>query len=479
MKTSIIASLILLGSSLYAVESRLEMRHREAGGVGYSTGYTSLDYFLMTQGETVEFLLDLRGHVFNTGQAAGNIGLGLRWPMKEEKYALGANVFYDLRQAHDLFCNQVGGGVEWLTQKVDFRVNGYLPVGTKKHLEERSFEQFAGTSVKIRRHLKSTLPSIEGEIGTPLPRHFYFAVGSYYLFKQEGHGIDVGNAWGAKIRAEVDLGRFFTIGIAVTYDSIFKVRPQGIVSINIPFEKKKNSCEAKKKKAKYDCPPPIVRNLRRVPIMRNEIIPIQDQRKSNTALTNEDNNPIHFVFVNNTVAVSGDGSFEKPFASLKEAEKHSNTGDVIYVFAGDQTPKNMDEGIILKDHQILASSGAPLSIAEVVIPALTPGIVPHITNINPEQPIVSNPGNSHLSDFFFIPPWEYIFGNSSDSNVDPFADARAENFEPILPYHVPAHAPGGLNIIDDYQPAAPEPAPGAAPGWVSVIQDYLPGSSAK
>lgn len=472
MKTSIIASLILLGSSLHAIESRLEMRHREAGGVGYSTGYTSLDYFLMTEGETVEVLLDLRGHVFNTGQAAGNIGLGLRWPIKEDKYAIGANVFYDVRQAHDLFCNQVGAGVEWLTKNIDFRVNGYLPVGEKQHFKRKKFEEFSGTYVKIRSHLKSTLPSVEGEIGTPLPRHFYFAIGSYYLFKQSAHGINVGNAWGGKIRAEVDLGRYFTIGLAATYDTIFKTRVQGIVSINIPFEKKKKPCTPPKRRTKCEPPPPVVkRNLRRVPIMRNEIIPIQDKRQSHGSLTNEDNEPIRFVFVNNTVAVSGDGSFEKPFASLKEAEKNSDVGDVIYVFAGDETPKNMDEGIVLKEDQILASSGAPLSIEDIVIPALTPGIVPHITNINPEQPIVANPGNSHLGDFFFIPPWEYIFGNTSQ--IDPFADARAEGFEVLFdPGH--AAAAEGLHIIEDYQPIAPEPAAAAAPGWANVVEDYAP-----
>lgn len=469
MKTSTIASLILLGSSLHAIESRLEIRHREAGGVGYSTGYSSLDYFLMTEGQSMEFLLDLRGHVFNTGQGAGNIGVGLRWPLKEDKYAIGANVFYDLRQAHDLFCNQIGAGVEWLTQKIDFRVNGYLPVGAKQHFERKTFDEFSGTYLKIRRRLKSTLPSIEGEIGTPLPRHFYFAVGSYYLFKQETRGIDVGNAWGAKIRAEVDLGRYFTIGLAVTYDHIFKTRAQGIVSINIPFEKKKKPCAPPKRKNKCEPPPPYVRNLRRVPIMRNEIIPIQDKRKSHGALTNEDNDPINFVFVNNTVEVSGDGSFEKPFATLKEAEKHSKTGDVIYVFAGDETPKNMDEGIVLKKDQILASSGAPLSIEEVVIPALTPGLIPHLTNINPEQPIVSNPGDSHLSDFFFIPPWEYVFGNVAD--IDPFADARAEGFEIVLD---PVAVPGSLYVIDDYLPVVPEAPPAAVPGWANVMDDYSP-----
>ncbi|HEY5235304.1 MAG TPA: inverse autotransporter beta domain-containing protein, partial [Rhabdochlamydiaceae bacterium] len=183
MNKYIVSSLMLLGCSLHAVESRIEIRNREAAGVGYNTGYTSLDYFLMTEG-SVEVLLDLRGHVFNNGQAAGNAGLGFRCPIKDEKYLVGANAFYDIRQSKGLLAHQVGVGFEWLGKYVDFRTNGYLPVGTVKHLDTKEFKGFSGTSVLIKRKLKSTLPCIDAEIGTPLPKPFYFAIGGYYLFKQ-------------------------------------------------------------------------------------------------------------------------------------------------------------------------------------------------------------------------------------------------------------------------------------------------------
>jgi hypothetical protein len=464
MKKYIISSLILLGCSLHAVESRIEIRNREDGGVGYNMGYTSLDYFLMA-GENVEYLLDLRGHVFNNGQAAGNAGFGVRCPVKDDKFLIGGNVFYDLRQSTDLFCNQVGAGFEWLTKNFDFRANGYLPFGKKKHFETKTFDRFASKSVLIRRKLKATLPSIDAEVGTPLPRPFYFAVGSYYLFKEEEHSLEVGGALGARVRADVDLGRYVTLGLSVTYDHIFKTRVQGIISINIPFGKRK----CLKPKKKNDCyPVSKPRNLRRVPIMRNEIIPIQERKKSkDPLLLATEDDPVKFLFVNNMATVPGDGSFEKPFASLKEAEKNSDPGDVIYVFAGDKTTRNMDQGIVLKKDQILASSGAPLVVGDIAIPAQTPD-KPIITNMNiidnPNEPFITNPGKTRIHDFFVIPPWDVIFGRgySDVGNVDPHADARDIGFEPVLPDAAP---PAGPVIFDNYL----EPAPAQiADDWVHV-----------
>lgn len=479
MNKYIFSSFMLLGCSLHAVESRIEIKNREAGGVGYSTGYSSLDYYLMTEGP-VEFLLDLRGHVFNNGQGAGNAGLGFRYPINDGKSLIGANAFYDIRQSPHLLCNQVGAGLEWISKYLDFRTNGYIPVGTQKHSDEKTFAAFGGKGAFIKRKLKAALPCVDAEVGTPIPKPFYFGVGSYYLFKQSKISLKVGSAIGFKARAEADIGRYVTLGFAITYDRIFKTRPQGYISLNIPFEKKKytrshkdGSCRISKK-----------RNLRHVPIVRNEIIPIEDVKKTKDPLTaGKKDEGVRFMFVNNLAAADGDGSFEKPFASLKEAEKNSIPGDVIYIFPGDNTAKNMDEGIILKEKQILASSAGALVIADVTIPPQTKDR-PYITNIHAEKTpgstltvndFITNYGNSHIGDFFFVPPWDFIFPKSP---VDYFAEAKDEGFVVIEPERaLPVHAPGlgGVGIIDDYE-RAPVQVPVNTGGIVhsapAIIDDY-------
>jgi len=204
MKKSIIASLLLLTCTAQA-ESKIDLRHRESGGVGYSLGYTSFDYFYNTKGDGTEFLLDLRGHIFNDAHIAGNGGVGFRCPVSWDEYMLGANAFYDFRQLNHLFASQAGAGVEFLSENVDLRINGYYPFGDRNRVETRKFENFAGNGVLIQRKLKSTLPSIDGEVGIPLPKHCYFALGTYYLFEQENKGVKVGNAWGGRFRADFDL----------------------------------------------------------------------------------------------------------------------------------------------------------------------------------------------------------------------------------------------------------------------------------
>jgi|GEM_PF-1641414 len=426
MNKHIVSSLMLVSCSLYAVESRVEIRHREAAGVGYSMGYSSLDYFLMTEHD-VEFLLDARAHIFNNGQGAGNFGLGFRCPVHDEKYLVGANAFYDIRQSNHLLANQVGAGFEWLGKYVDFRTNGCIPVGKKQNItyEEKEFAGFSGSHAYKSWRMKSSLPCIDAEVGTPLPHPFYFGIGGYYLFKQSKSSIEVGNAFGAKARAEVDLGRYVTLGFAITYDHIFKTRPQGYLSINIPFESKRS----RKNRDDDLYHTEKERNLRRVPIVRNEIIPIQSKRKSHDPLTGKDGDPIRFFFVNNLAAPDGDGSFERPFAALKDAERHSQPGDVIYVFPGDHTARNMDEGIVLKDKQILASPGAPLILNDVVIPKS--GDKPIIFNITESEPAVTNPAKNRIDDFFLIPPWEYIFARGVEP--DHYADARDAGFEVVDP----------------------------------------------
>jgi hypothetical protein len=381
---------LLLTSALFATQSTLQLRHRESGGVGYSKGYSSLDYLLTAQGGPAQFLLDLRGHLFNDGRIAGNTGVGFRYGLYEDAYRIGTNFFYDFRSTKHFFANQVGGGLEFLSDSADFRINGYLPTGKNKQFEEKKFQNFSGNHAFIYKKLHAALPCIDGEVGIPFCRHWYAAAGAYYLFNKHDHQVATDNTWGGKARLEAMIGRYVGLGASATYDSIFHFRFQGIFTLNIPLGKRHHQ----------------TRDLSCVPIMRNEIIPIVVKRKSHEMLT-ADEDPIRFIFVSN-MAREGDGTFEKPFRSLKEAEAHSKPGDVIYVFPGDQTARHMDEGIVLKENQVLASSAAPLDLPTVAIPAMTPGVMPVITNVQPNEPIITNPGKSRLDEFLFLPPWEYL-----------------------------------------------------------------------
>src|SRR5580658_7202074 len=124
---------------------RAAVRHIEAGGIGYNTGYSSLDVFLATDPNKWRVMpfLDLRGHVFNNGTYAANGGIGARgmWGCR----AYGINGYYDFRNTNRRNYNQVGAGLETLGKLWDLRVNGYLPVGKKlSHPYEIEFAGFSG-----------------------------------------------------------------------------------------------------------------------------------------------------------------------------------------------------------------------------------------------------------------------------------------------------------------------------------------------
>ena len=341
----------------------------------------------MQNWQHAQAIIDARAHVFNSGRWAGNAGLGIRSTIHDCDL-LGVHAYYDFRSYHHLFEQQISGGLEYLSHYFDVRIDGYLPFGKKGCIYDQKFVRFQNSQIMVDQKLVAAIPLAELELGVPVKSGIYLAAGPYYLFSQDVKGYKIGDAWGGKVRLSWDIGNYLTLEGSTTYDPIFDFGATGFIRLNFPLGKK-----FQEKKCNY--------SRRNYPIVRNEIIPIlHTQKIAPLNRRGEVSEPLTIIFVNNTAEPEGNGSFESPFASLKQAEAFSEPGDIIYVFPGDHTPKNMEEGIVLKEDQILVSSGHEFSIEEVTIPALTPNDLPVITNNTPEEKIVE-PANQHLlSDFF-------------------------------------------------------------------------------
>jgi hypothetical protein len=417
MKHYLIAALVLTGFTLHAFDSTIEFRHRESEGVGYNQGYSTIEFIGNQNWEKCELLLDVRGHIFNNGRLAANGGIGLRKPFKNERYLFGLNAFYDVRETSELIAEQAGVGLEFLTKRADLRANGYLPFSKRSDFEQKTFATFSGNGVYVKQRAEATLPCVDLELGVPVKSIVYLAAGTYYLFENNVHGMHTGNAWGGKFRVAVDVTDFLSLSAIVTHDSIFNTRVQGYISFNIALEKfrpkKANRASKKAPKKPY-------RNLRNVPITRNEIIPIQKKhRTAPLSKTTSDGDLTSIIFVNNIFKGLGKGTFEEPYTSLKEAEASSKPGDIIYVLPGDGTSHNMEEGIVLKENQTLTSSGVPLAVSDIVIPPQTPDQKPVITNIHSGKPVITHAKDSHAEDaFVIIDPYDYIFSDWDSSSYD-------------------------------------------------------------
>ncbi|MDP8218843.1 MAG: inverse autotransporter beta domain-containing protein, partial [Candidatus Theseobacter exili] len=94
-------------------------------------------------GNDIGFLfLDPRVSIAEGSENEQNIGLGARKLIMDEKLIIGGNVFYDSREtSNNNRFGQVGAGLEFLTEWVDARVNGYWPSDDKETIDSYDTQQ--------------------------------------------------------------------------------------------------------------------------------------------------------------------------------------------------------------------------------------------------------------------------------------------------------------------------------------------------
>ena len=368
--------------------NRVGIRYTSPKGIGYNTGYTTVEGFFSPnhfyQDAWIPFL-DLRAHVLDSGNFASNLGAGLRYLCTSRIW--GGGLYYDFRSTQRKNYNQLSLGLESLGTVWDYRINGYLPVSTtKSHYYGTEFESFSGNSLLIKQRRQFAMGGFNGEVGVHFDQikmaPIYIAAGPYYLVGSHQA------TWGGKVRARVAFyDEMFRIEANTAYDHFFKWTGQGEFSINIPFgpRAKVNSTENR------SCSTAMALNRRAVqPVDREEIIPVGKQSIVASAIDPTTGEPFSFLFVDNTS--HSNGTYESPYNTLAAAETNSSAGDIIYIFPGDGTTTGMDSGIVLKDNQKLWGSGVgqvlTTNAGTIQIPAQSVGTLNGVVY----NPIISNSG---------------------------------------------------------------------------------------
>jgi hypothetical protein len=377
---------------------RTTIRHIESGGIGYEDGYTTLEAFFASDPSQwiVTPFLDARGHVFNNGKWAANVGAGLRGLWKNRAY--GVNTYYDYRNTGRFHSNQVGVGLETLGKLFDFRINGYLPVGTKiSNPYHTAFKGFSRHHLILSQKYLSAMKGADAEFGFHFGKSesfdFYAAAGPYYFI-----GDKAPTTWGGKARIMGVFKDILGLEISDSYDRTFHNKFQGQISLNFSFGPR-----SKVKDEGRTCKMANTLNDRMLqPVGRQEIIVIDRVRKNTVAIDPATGKPYFFVFVNNTS--HSDGTYESPYHSLAQAQDNSSPNDIIYVLPGDGTTTGMDAGITLKANQKLWGSGISHSIktsqGTMSIPAQSSS-APTITNtdINTDGNAITLATNNAISGF--------------------------------------------------------------------------------
>lgn len=374
---------------------RITMRHIEAGGIGYDQGYTTLEGFFSPSEPFRDAwlpFLDLRGHLFNNFRPAANVGIGARYLSSSRVW--GGSVYYDYRKTKRQDYNQIAAGFECLGKWWDFRLNGYLPVGTNSSsFWDAQFDYFQGHYAFLSAKREYALKGANAEAGVHLAAgknvQFVVAGGPYYL---KGKSMA---AWGGEARVEMSFP-YLKLEGSVSYDHLFRWRGQGQVGLSIPFGNKRKI----QTKSNVSYPDALELAYREVqPVNRFEIIPVNHKRQVSKAIDPSTGEPYFFWFVNNTS--SSLGTFESPFPTLLTAQNVSSEGNVIYVFPGDGTSSGMDAGIILQDRQYFWGAGIaqilPTTLGMMAIPPQARGI-PNIT-ASAGDPVVNVANKNSVSGF--------------------------------------------------------------------------------
>lgn len=359
---------------------RIIFKHREANGIGYPTGYSSVEGFFSTS-KTPNLIgfADLQAHVFNDSKKAYNLGVGVRGLSEPVHLVFGANVFYDYRDGLHRAFNQIGVGLEVLGTRWDLRANGYIPVHNTKKKYSDGFLKFKGSSAIFAKRYEFAFVGCEVALGRELFRmrnwDLHAKLAGYWFNGEFGK-----NAGGGLFELATNITPYITLKGQASYDTLFRGVFQAEAAINVPFGWKFDdresdlSCSVLKK----------LENRLIEAVDRFEIIVTSTKRKKAAALDPLTGQPLTFIFVDNTSHSLG--TFESPYPTLLQAQNASDPNNVIYVFPGDGTNNGMSSGITLQNNQLLIGSGVPVTVTTAfglrTIPAQT------LTS-----PLISNTGS--------------------------------------------------------------------------------------
>lgn len=232
--------------------SQVYLGHTEGRWLDYDQGYTTIGLFSnLPFFRNTQFLtfVDLRGHFFNDGKKAANIGAGVRY-LTNNNRVFGINAFYDYREAYwNKNFNQVGVGLEMLSDSWDVRLNGYFPLGKKFGHSHAHHFRYPGGFFATVREKREAMAGGDVEIGKWIRRKgpcdffdLYAAFGTYFYFPKEHKDV-----YGGEIRLLSNLGRYVTLEAKGGYDNVFHGVGLGRIILSLPldllFGSKKCGCE--------------------------------------------------------------------------------------------------------------------------------------------------------------------------------------------------------------------------------------------
>ena len=168
--------------------------------------------------------------------------LGYRWLTENKSWIYGVNAGIDNRPFQAQNFLQAGLGIEALSPKLEFRVNGYIPFSKTSNLYATGYNGAYGLAndqlqLNRSRWFGTALGGMDVEVGTPVAQwqggDLRVYGGYYYL-----DGDYVSGSSGVRARAELRLGSNISLGGTVSYDDIFQTQATGYVRLGFSPQQK-------------------------------------------------------------------------------------------------------------------------------------------------------------------------------------------------------------------------------------------------
>lgn len=259
MRTAAFISLMTITTALstpsaLAQEQPKWRGHVEAEGKwGTERSLGEIGVFLpVWQNDKTLIFGDVRGRFDNNSSSEGNFGVGVRHQIND-LWALGGYVFYDRRhtEANNNF-NQATIGVEALSEKLELRVNGYIPESDEKTVAgsgggstttaAANNGNFQFVTVTGGGVVERALPGVDIEAGYQfnLPSDWeLWAYGGGFHFNAD----DYNSITGPRGRVELSYnnvpylgdGSKFTLGFETQTDTVRGGQSWGIARLRIPL----------------------------------------------------------------------------------------------------------------------------------------------------------------------------------------------------------------------------------------------------
>lgn len=361
---------------------------------------------------------DLRFSANNEDGQEFNAGLGLRRIFKDAGFILGGYGFFDRRRSSTgNFYNQATVGGEILGELWDLRANGYIPLtGPKEIWETRTSLPgslaISGSEImmtggeEVTSSVERPMKGIDVEAGVKLPflANTLLKGSRAYAAGFRFGAHDIPTMEGMRFRAETGQIGLLRFGGGWQTDNLRGGMGFVEARISVPLGDAMQAIFGTGEKSSgqpRQFATPNDELLRRLDarIERDIDIVTQSSRSQRQQIAvaplaaTSSGTTLKIYFVDNAAASGGDGTLERPYNALAEAQAIAGANDIIYVRRGDGTSTGQNAGITLnKPDEKLLGSGVALTYDIVNMRQTIPGVLVEGQTILPagSAPTITN-----------------------------------------------------------------------------------------